>query len=835
MCKIFALMVSAMTGSFQKSLCAALTALLMTSVACATSVTIETIKDRLTACDVTGGDTTISQRINALRTILGMSGVYETFTAYKLQKMRDLIGGPNDGNDSSLYTLYVHSKTEDDTGETSETPATHKENYGYPGAFPGELTVHGRLNTLMEIVLHSAVLARLGNPTDTPLENGKTFWSRLNKAAEQFPSDEWTTLIPQMTLLQASLRGIVGLIDSEMMTLFLGEASSLKGLKALESGLESLLSQINTSPEARNGTSLQEVIQNTYREIAQKVGRLTFTSPFTDSAAAPAQFQETFETAQNLLASLNGLNVPFLDLTPLVRVLTHNWPLLLDKRVHAQDDDLGVVTQKIYTGEFIRPGLTLMNALHGIIKVFHVDPLLQKIGRPSETTLDPATLWGALQDEKAKAADPTTFDTAEQALTLVFRLLENTPALGELLVNAQTLTDVLGEVVSEEGEVTAKALKLKEKLDGYLRTLLAEKVSLDFPNYSDDALFPYETLFGLLMNTKSPEESSAHIKKALYAQPLVYEIEGSSYPIQKDALLNQLQAKGAGNVTDFWGTLKAPTACSVARALSRVWAKAGEVLPLRVPGEEMSLGEACFIHLRQAVEEARGTEGVASFYAKTTEPFRKMIEALLGTKTENTGLYQSAETGLTSQPILLDNCKERLDQLRTSFTTCYSHTYPLDFVTIYQNLKFVQIAFENNNIGHVTDHYRDITAFGRINGALFECGAQLILNGLGQVTDPGETSGGTLYAKLRDIELADSSISATVTEIRTKVNALQGQIRYRFKDCLASDESSLFKNFTDLLYPNSAPQWEAWNAENVEEQARGLLEACSNLLGDSDA
>lgn len=829
------------------------------------SINIDTVRDLLSQCDVLGGDTVINGRINTLKTILGMSGVYDTLTPYKLQKLYELIGDEN-GASTSLYKLYTELYKQADPNRTK--------NQGYPGAFPGEITAHGRLNTLMEIILQSAVMVRLGNSTDTPLQNGKTLWSRLRWLAEQPPvAEELTTVIDHMMMLQACLNGTVGLIDSGTMETLLGKTtapSSVGTLVQLDNALKALQDAVvkSSTEEAEFSTdwsnlvtTLQGVIQNTYKEIAKKVGGLTLALPsFVGDYTEPARFGDTLATVRSLLKKLNpddaGTDVPFFNLTSLVRTLTYNWPLLLDYIENVDDNDFGTVSKSVYTGKYVHPGLTLMNCLHEVTKFFNLDSVLKKIGRPSADLLDSETLWGQLQTQKAEAPEnDAAFIPAENALKLVFRLLENIPALGELQAYSKTLTTALSEVIEEGGDARTKALALRTTFHAYCEAFLPSTITP--PNYSDDTVFPYETLFALLVNGSPTEAMYPQIRTALYSTPLVYDIEGTSRPITKNSWIEQLAALNGGGVqTDFWGTLRTPTACSIAKALEQIIAKAGDLMHLTVSGEgvdgKILLAKACQLNIQKAVERTdQDTVDVAAFYERMTRPFWELVEDALGqpadteTDTSNSGLYAATENALSEQPVLREIFRTKMEQLQSALNFCRQQHYPLNFFSIYTNLMRAQTALANGYVGHETDHYLDSTAFGRLNGALFECGAQLIIRLLGKVTDPGKADYGTLRSKLRWIELEnqashDSSVSEKLLRIREKVNSLQGQIQYFYARCLARETSpevpqaSKFEALVATLHTDHSTQWNGWTHAQFTSQSDAFLDECMALLETTD-
>lgn len=824
-----------------------------------TELSIGDIRTRLSNCEREGGDTQINGRIGSLKTILNMSGVYNTFTPYKLQQLSDLIGDAS-GPDTSLYKLYKDGPTETVTR-------------GYPGAFPGEITAYGRLNLIMEIILQSAIFVQFGDATDTPLESGKTLWSRLNWVV-QTPTVLQNALLQgsiqqtlaQMKTLQACLHGAVGLLDATTMETMLGKASTpasagtLAQMNDALTALQHEISQSAASEGEETGSdpmskvpAFQEPIQTTYKAVAKKVGGIEINRPtFTGTFIEPPRFSDSFQTVQNLLKTLNPTDpqtaVPFLDLTPIVRALTYNWPFLMTKIETAGATPI----QNIYTGSFIAPGLTLLNCLSAVTKTLNLNDLLNKIGRP-DAAADSTTLWGILQQQKANAGGvpPPELEAAKEALTLVFQLLENVPALGEVITNSTTLTTALNSIVDGPEDAQTKARALRAKLNDYCMAFLPTDIAR--PNNTERTLFPYETLFALLLNHSQPlsEALFPSIRTALYATPLVYEIEGTTYPIEKTAWVTQLAAlSGGGSVNDFWGSLIEPTACSITKALSHVIAKSGEMMPLRI--QEKTLAEICQDNIQTAGASGGGSVNRTAFYEQMTAPFRQLINDVLGSPadaengTASSGLYQTAETafpkqetdGTSEEPAedssLLKTFQDKLRQLKEALDCCSAQAYPVDFSAVYTNLIQAQSAL-STQIGHATDHYLDVTAFGRVNGALFESGAQLLLNLIGQITDPGQPDYGTLNAKLREIKCSGTSNASEIAAVRTKVNSLQGRIRYAFVECLAStNEGATFPALVSALHSGSVPKWHSWTSGDFAAQAT-FLDTCITLLTPTSA
>lgn len=702
-------------------------------------------------------------------------------SSYQLRKMNELIGSA-EGKDTTLYKLIQNGEL------------------GYRGAFIGEVTAYGRLNALAHVLLQAAVLNELGEPTDTADENGVTLWSRLKWTIAQTTdptlkealgsADQLQPAIPtpfsKLAQAQTNARALVSLLNPKAIE---SMAAAINGIREETNKVVTDLSGITGNIDAfcRAVTSLVQGESNPLL-TAWKLGD--------EGESMPARFQETLKSVVGLLENVTDTLAGEVDLAPVVRSLLVTWPMLKERieatgtenskeestTAPSQDEAEAArvqAIQSVYKGKFIQPGLTLMNCLHEVFKVFKIDPLLRIIGRPEAPA--EGTFLAQLNKPEASSLVQT-----KNTLMLLFKLLERTPALGELTDGETILSDILkeaffGEQNGELSQLDSVEGSVRAALKSCILALPEEVSAPDTTSY----WFPYAKIAALLFN--EAEVSLPALKNALYATPLIYQIEGIPELSEEDSLLSFLAKKGGGAETDFWERLEGQTLCCVAKAAAHTLANAGEMLAVDVEDTQLGMMKK----LSSAIQEAKEKtppDDCGTLYKNLTSLLKTKVEGISFTEETIADLEEDKEEAFKSKWAALEG----------ALAACEKGLYPLDWNQVYTNLIQSKAALEGKTPGRPTDHYCDVTAFARLNGALFECGAQLFLNLLGQVTD--SSSEPTLFGKLRQLEVevrkaAAGSSEGTfslegISEAKQKVSALRGRISYFYERCLPEKEDS---------------------------------------------
>lgn len=697
-------------------------------------------------------------------------------SSYQLRKMNELIGSA-EGGDTTLYKLIQNGE------------------FGYRGAFIGEVTAYGRLNALAHVLLQAAVLNELGEPTDTADENGVTSWSRLKWMRETNALalsslgsvDQLQPAIPtpfsKLAQAQTNARALVSLLNPEAIESMAAAINEIKKIDKVVTEPSGITDSIDAF--CRAVTNLVQGKSNPLL-AAWKLGD--------EGESVPARFQETLKSVVGLLENVTDTLAGEVDLAPVVRSLLVTWPMLKERieatgtenskeestTAPSQDEAEAArvqAIQSVYKGKFIQPGLTLMNCLHEVFKVFKIDPLLRIIGRPEAPA--EGTFLAQLNKPEASSLVQT-----KNTLTLLFKLLERTPALGELTDGEATLSDILKTAFlgGQNG-----ALSQLDSVDGSVRAalkscILALPKEVSAPD-TTGYWFPYAKIAALLFN--EAEVSLSALKNALYATPLIYQIEGIPELSEEDSLLSSLAKKGGGAETDFWGRLEGQTLCCVAKAAAHTLANAGEMLAVDVEDTQLGMMKK----LSSAIQEAKEKtppDDCGTLYKNLTFLLKTKVEGISFTEETIADLEEDKEEAFKSKWAALEG----------ALAACEKGLYPLDWNQVYTNLIQSKAALEGKTPGRPTDHYCDVTAFARLNGALFECGAQLFLNLLGQVTD--SSSEPTLFGKLRQLEVEVRKATAGssegtfslegISEAKQKVSALRGRISYFYERCLPEKE-----------------------------------------------
>ncbi|MDR3285450.1 MAG: hypothetical protein LBS83_02065 [Holosporales bacterium] len=146
---------------------------------------------------------------------------------------------------------------------------------------------------------------------------------------------------------------------------------------------------------------------------------------------------------------------------------------------------------------------------------------------------------------------------------------------------------------------------------------------------------------------------------------------------------------------------------------------------------------------------------------ETTDPLFGLLETLL------------------NDPLLANYVRELKES--NIITILQDARIPVNLGKIFEKLTAAKNATDP---GLSSDHPADITKWGNINGVWFECGAQLLLNYIGNPSDPGNGTCETLYSLVRRYELQDLTNITNANNMRQALGDLIGAIRYKYMECI---------------------------------------------------
>lgn len=697
------------------------------------------------------------------------------------------------------------------------------------------------------------------------LKYGSQLKSDLGVYDDPYSIDPYT-VCSFLHLIQSCLRGTVSLIDKVSLIGQISQEGNDNSLslidqynKIKETTEKLKLAVINLDKnEAESLSSTISLLSKTlladfndfYAILLDKIVVLSDAkgpfAPYNDENK-PNLFNETYEATCAFLKGLKE-NKKNLDLASIVRNATYIWPMLLREVTGSEPKS---IEKEVFTGKYIQPGLTLMNCLHDIQKVMFIDSLLLKMGRDLETAPS-SSLLGKIRnvDEKFKTSDDSheekkaTFDV--ETLMLFYNLLEKCPAIGqeklpvseesvskELTENEEqpitfatylaekigsrindskqdTLFNKLSNISSFNGLVNI----IRDKFNAVIKSSLPSEFSgsENFSHY----WFNYEKILAALKNNavkNEAEKNEAVIDKEsliyeLYSVPLLFKLRGIPGLEDTKSLRVKIAASNSenkGQDTDFWGLLN-PSIYSVSNYMYEMIKRSSRILNLKQaePNNEINDKKILMDLWGEKIEGLTDFSSLPNFYSALTENFYDYMTILAG-KFEET-YSGSVFERLQSNKDAYEKIKLCID----SINMCKSAYYPLDLYSIYSKLKKIN-EMDNDtlekNFGTPDDHHLETTVFGNLNGILFECGSQLLINLIGEITDPGFESYGTLYAKVQQIEIQAqnlenvdlNNIQVNTSAIRTALGELSGAISYFYQQCIVGVKDNKFTDISEKI------------------------------------
>ncbi len=683
--------------------------------------------------------------------------------------------------------------------------------------------------------------------------------------------------------LQADLRGCESLLEIESLGKLWSERENLAtAIQSLQKSVENVVEGEEMS-FSQTVLATLETIDNTLVELVKQLSLNPSIESINNHENVEPKFPERVEMAFEkieatdvpeaetkmnaskieYLSSLKSLNSE-VDLGSVVRILLHTWPSVAARIMGSNNP----VEQAVYMGQYVQPGLTLVNCLEGVSRSIYLDPILNRLGK-SLKTAHASTLLGRIRT-KELAINPETLNT----LLLIARLIENTPSVafekGDEDAFYQQLNKALGTRYDEMNDETTKTLhslvqqepfnssdfdtavlNLKTQLNTAMKNLISAP-TLTWPENKTltwtDKSWPnefnslkswmnYPAIEAAVQNGKTVDEDS--LKKELYSQPFVYRLVGIPY-INDSLSWKVLAITNGGKSGDLWfWTGDQQTPVSVVSHVAYIVREGVDLLSNNENGLFKELSGV----LSNALPPKTQGEMTNSvhFYKTLTTPFYNQI-----------GKMDDFPAALQEEQLI--GLKSRLNTCFAALQDCQTKAYPVNLAKVIRKLAAVKSgvpaslgtdetnktegtdgqetavedpaeeagqpvekneADETNgketalsNLGEKADHPADTTLFGCLNGVLYECGAQLLINYIGSITDPGLDSCGTLYAQVRKAENATrttvSEEEQTIFEtnlktLRTSLSRLKGTISYYYEKFLPHEENSQFSGVLSQL------------------------------------
>ncbi|MDR1208199.1 MAG: hypothetical protein LBJ89_02510, partial [Holosporales bacterium] len=307
----------------------------------------------------------------------------------------------------------------------------------------------------------------------------------------------------------------------------------------------------------------------------------------------------------------------------------------------------------------------------------------------------------------------------------------------------------------------------------------------------------YHHLFAALMNNEAVDVES--FRRELYSTPLIFMMSGIPYMERVSSLKNSMtEVANLGVATDTWMALQGPTLYSSFNFMQKVITGSSELFS-EIP-ELVST-------ITYGVKELPDS-GISNLYSNLTEPLYAQIHAFADYTGDFGGSLVSKFAGRTSVMNLVQEI------VRLISLSQVNH-YPINFQHIYFLLKQVEAVPNEEletSLGYsLNDHPRDTTIYGKLNGVLFELGAQLLLNFIGDQNDPSNVQYSTYYSRLNEAERAATIAAADDPDALTRIKAnvdfvrrnllstLTGAISYYYKKCIPEATSSKFATLATEL------------------------------------
>jgi hypothetical protein len=697
---------------------------------------------------------------------------------------------------------------------------------GYQGSPVGLTTVHSMLNRITKFVIDGVIQNRIGAPSDTALIDGNTLWSQLNwvlnwvqdpeRAAEResfkkilgFHGDNFSTesytVSSLWRLIQRCLDGTLYLMNQELIT-------SLINYVGPSSGLGAAMTSLCNSITEENANALLTKSQSLYNLLAECI-RTTVTvalpeGPDSDPVPASITLLEGLLTKAN--EAIAAVCASPVELAEIVRQAMYEWLRLLDR---ANTDNARIRAN--YVGLEVRSGATLINTLYNICRVVHVDPILKKLGRNLDA---PATTILGKVSEIGAESTTSTANYKVNTLTLLYYLLDAYPVIGELNTTGGSpffsyLNGVVGTISdTDDAETLFGQISnytafgnivtgIKTTLDGMVAKLYAssdtEKEIATNTLLGTFEWVNYHHLFAALINNATVDQKS--FRQEFYSTPLIFMMSGIPYLASVKSLKDSMTGvANLGVASNTWMALKDQTLYSSFNFMQKVITDSYDLF-----AEKSGLVTAIATAIK-------GLSSPSSLYSTLTAPLYDIIEEFAQYTAPSTYAGSLVTKFAGHQDLGLVQGIAKLILLSKE------NHYPINFRRIYSLLKQVDDVANAGVpafLGYSTnDHPLDTTIYGKLNGVLFEVGAQLLLNFIGGQDDPLNAPYETYYSKLCAAERAATilAVDAPDKQALIKANAdfirrnllstLVGAISFYYKQCLPEATGSKFATLATEL------------------------------------
>lgn len=627
----------------------------------------------------------------------------------------------------------------------------------------------------------------------------------------------WSERENLATAIQSLQTSVENVVEGEEMSF---SQTVLATLETMESALINLVNKLSIKPSIASINENQNVDSKFPERVEEAFGKIEATD-------VPGAETEMNASKIEYLSSLKSLNSE-VDLGSVLRILLHAWPSVAARITGSNNP----VEQAVYMGQYVQPGLTLVNCLEGVSRCVYLDPILNRLGKSLKTAHE-STLLGRIRT-KGLTVNLETLNT----LLLIARLIENTPSVafessGEKAFYKQ-LSEALGTrydettktlhgLVQQEpfnsSDFDATVLDLKTRLNTAMKNLISsptltwpENKTLTWTDESWPKEFDslkswmnYPAIEAAVQNDEKVDEDS--LKKELYSQPFVYRLVGIPY-VDDSLSWKALAMTNGGKSGDLWfWTGDQQTPVSVVNHVAYIAREGVDLLSCTENNLFSKLSEVLSNELPAKTQSEM--KNSVHFYNTLTTPFYTQIET--------TNSFPAA-----FQDEQFAELKARLGTCLSAVNDCQTKAYPVNLAKIIRKLAAVKAGVSASleegatlsNLGEKADHPADTTLFGYLNGVLYECGAQLLINYIGSITDPGLDSCGTLYAQVRKAENAVRTkvneenkeiVETNLQTLRTSLSRLKGTISYYYEKFLLSNESALFDTVLGRLTDSSSP------------------------------
>lgn len=642
------------------------------------------------------------------------------------------------------------------------------------------------------------------SPDSTGGKALKAWLSHLG-TADDVDSRQPFTVCSQIHKLQSDLHGCVSLFTADRITSLTTQYQSLtSALKTLQTATLAYLEGVGLLPtdEEPQGISSQISAMLTSLQEIVKTDIVSLTPSINTISTLPTAVLTQFSNISSVVTAISDQ----VSLADFIRTATHTWPLVAERVTSATNQ----VVKSVYTGQYVQPGLTLVNCLENLYKIVFLDPTLHCLGK-SELNSHSSTLLGKIAQQ-----NPPLDASIQNTLVLLSRMFEQTPSLAFEVDSASTpLHQVLSTALGSRTDATDASWfgafqTAPEKLSSQLTTFKTQLNSVvqnlagfseKLPNQFDrlDFWLDYGAVEAATHNSDTID--SATLNQVLFSSPLVGRLTGipsvtdpSSWQTQ---VLESISNPGTINDCWFWSKAK-QTPLSVLNFAAHILESGTDLL------SQTQTSNSLFARVLSIVSNSMTSAGLNSLYERLTLPFIEQIQDFM--KASADALEGSIATLIPSDSGLY----KKLQQCQNALSACTTSLYPVNLATVLYKLSAVQNGLPNTavdsdalqalaNLGEDNDHPADTTLFGLLNGILYECGAQLLLNLIGSIVDPGLENFGTLYSSVRKAEMTaktqtlssteTDALSANLTSLRQALSVLRGTISYFYPSLLVSSSS----------------------------------------------